>query len=300
MTELPAPDAPKVLLTLEHVAQWKADLLRNTARIAELGEENALIERRLAAASVFLDIESVPPASPVKGASEVIEKDLGLFVDEAMPVKARRKRKHKGPIWADVVLDAVNSAPMGLTYAEMRQVAHNSALGPKLAQSDKGYHNAIGRLARNGEIVREHGRLFTREAYERFMAAVDAGEATTTVPQPFAYSPMGEAILDIVAKCPATLNGKGVINELRKDAEFNAALTPHETGAHNIIARLVRREQIVRRDDGTLIPGRNFPKDRGIAPQRNEAPSGITAGASEAGEAATSPNDTQSISRMIG
>jgi hypothetical protein len=285
MTSLPGPNAPRVLLTIDQVAQWKADLLHNKNEIARLGSENQQIERKLAAASVFLDVDSVEPA-PIVANSPAASK-------EEQEVNKPRRKRRGDMTWADVVEAAVYEAELGLTYAEMRQIASNSELSAKFAQSDKGYHNAIGRLVRDGYIVREHGRLFTKEAHKRFMIAVDSGEASTTVPQPMAYSPMGEAILKIVSENPASFNGKGVIQKLRLDAEFNAALTPHETGAYNIISRLVRREQLVRRDDGTLVPGRNFPKDRGYALKRNEVPNGIAAGTSVAGGAATPLNESQ-------
>jgi hypothetical protein len=189
---------------------------------------------------------------------------------------------------------------MGLPYAELRSAVLASPLGPKLIQSDKGYHNALSRAAQAQEIIRDHGRVFTPAAFQRFMAAVERGEASTTVPQPIAHSPMGEAILKIVGANPGKLNGKGVIGELRKDAEFNAALTPHETGAYNIIARLVRRGQIIRRDDGLILPGRNFPRDiAGVGSDENRAPNGDAAGALEAGEVGASPNENRPGLRLI-
>lgn len=90
---------------------------------------------------------------------------------------------------------------------------------------------------------------------------------------------MGEAILKIVGASAGVLS-KQVIVELRKNPEFNAALTPHQTGAFNIIARLVKRRQILRRDDGGLEAGPEFPKElMGVTPHVVGAPNGNATGA---------------------
>jgi hypothetical protein len=278
MTAFPNLSPARVVLTVDDVRQWKADLLATTARINELSETRAELERKLAAAALFIDLDSVEAdaggdvAASSGALPEPVAEPSPIPASAALPMvlSAERRRPPTAMKWADVVLEGVSAADLGLTYAEMRKFASKSSLGERLEQSDKGYHNAIGRLARSGEIIREHGRLFTPDAYKRFMKAVEAGEATTTVVQPMAYSPMGEAILNIVAAQPGALNGKGVITELRRNPEFNAALTPHETGAYNIIARLVRRKHLARRDDGTLLPGPSFP--RKAEEQEEEAP----------------------------
>ncbi|MFB0873320.1 MULTISPECIES: hypothetical protein [unclassified Sphingobium] len=292
-----------VVLTVDDVRHWKARLARIDGEINALQSEKEDFSRKLAAAALFLDVDAVVP-----GESEATEAESPPIGAEEQPkaepaasAPVQRKRRNYGRLtWRDVILAAVEPAEMGLTYAELRAAVRESELGPQLEASEKGYHNAISRCARDEEVVRDHGRVFTPAAFKRFMAAVEAGEVSTTVPQPMAYSPMGEAILDIVAARPGQLNGKGIIGELRKDTEFNATLTPHETSAYNIIARLVRRGQIVRRDDGTILPGRNFPQDRIQSDANsNEAPNGNVAGASQAGEAPTSPNEAPPLFRVV-
>jgi hypothetical protein len=258
----------RVVLTVDDVRQWKADLLATAAQMTALNKIRDELERKLAAAAIFVDVDAVEVGDLLD--TVIVSDDLPKRITVAsevpmsaglpMALPSKRRRSRTGETWSEVVLEGVSAADMGLTYAEMRKYASESSLGNKLEQSDKGYHNAIGRLARSGEIVRRHGRLFTPDAHTRFLSAVESGDATTTVAQPMAYSPMGEAILKIVAAHPGELNGKAVITELRRDPEHNATLTPHETGAYNIIARLVRREQLVRRDDGTLLPGPSFPR----------------------------------------
>lgn len=263
MTATTLPQPKDIILTVDDVRRWKADLLHNQKEILRLSNENESLSAKLAAASYFLDVEALGESvkSEEQLASKYSKPTILAEVDVPKVVaNPRRRRSQFQPVWADVILKAVQSSEMGLTYAEMRKYAIGSVLGEKLKSSDKGYHNAIGRLARDGSIIRQYGRLFNKSAYERFQAAVDAGTVSRVVAMPFVHSPMGEAILKIVNANPGII-GKEIIGKLREDVEFNATLTPHETGAYNIIARLVKRRQIVRRDDGGCIAGPDFPKE---------------------------------------
>lgn len=305
MTVSTIDSGARVLLTVDDVRRFKRDLRLTTAAIGRLEAERESLAKKLEAASLFLDVNAIDEAGTEEATTPIPVSSPSRPAGEAVrpPTSGpRQQRVHRSgePTWKDVVLHCVESADIGVPYAEMRAFALASPLGERLRASDKGYHNSIGRLAREGTIVRRYGRLFTPAAFERFLAAVDKGQASTTIPQPMAHSPMGEAILTIVDSHPGELNGKAVIDELRKNPEFDAALTPHETGAYNIIARLVRREQIVRRDDGLLVPGRNFPRDRGNPPLRNGALNGHAASAPSAGEVAPSPNNDPPSSRLVG
>lgn len=301
-------DSQRILLTVADLRRWTTELHDIDEQIERLSDERTALARKLNAVSVLFDgieqavgdVEDNGEGDSRPSNHEPVVVPQSIARSSKLPSGRRRRRRADGPTWVSVILEGIQLSQKGLTYRQMREFAEKSPLSAKLAQSDKGYHNAISRLARDGVIIREHGRLFTPEAYKRFMADVEDGVASTSIPMPFAHSPMGEGILQIVLKKQG-INGKSVIGELRKNPEFNATLTPHETGAYNIIARLVKRRQIIRRDDGGLIVGPDFPKDLfGQTPERDEALNGQAASASVAGEAATSPIENQTILRLIG
>lgn len=287
-----------VLLTTDLIRRWESDIARIDGEIEDRIKTRGSIEKKLAAARTLLEMADgdefqIEPETAV-AAGAVAEMEP-LQEESPLTVKApEHQRRISGKLtWTDIVEGIVAEGEMGLTYAEVRAKAVDSQMGDRLKVSDKGYHNAIGRLARSGTIIRQHGRLFTPTAFKKFMQAVDAGETSTTVAMPFAHSPMGEAILKIVWEQPGKI-GKDIIVELRKDVEFNATLTPHETGAYNIIARLVKRRQIIRRDDGGIIPGPDFPRDLiGQLPNEAGALNGHTASAPFAREVTASLFDNQ-------
>jgi hypothetical protein len=163
--------------------------------------------------------------------------------------------------WIDAVRTWIHSAPLGIGYPRLRAMMERTpGFESRFQQSEKGYYNAIGRLAGRQEIIKYNNRLYSPEALVAFKGEVDLGKIDDDRPVNGAYSPMGEAILDIVGRSAKTgILGKDILLELRKDQEFDATLTPHHSGAYNIIARLVKRKQILRRDDGLCFPGIKFP-----------------------------------------
>lgn len=202
--------------------------------------------------------------------------------------------------WQDQILAIVGRFDRGCTYAELRSELMKSALGSRLAVSDKSYQRAMSKLGNEGAIERGYGRVFTPTAFKVFDEEVKTGNASPVQSQPMARSPMGEAILSLVYESPGA-KSRQIIGSLRTDPEFNAALTPHESGAYNIIARLVRRRQIVKRDDGGCFPGVAFPYDLlGLQPKGERAPNSSAVGALSAGGVTAPPIESQPALRLIG
>jgi hypothetical protein len=144
-----------------------------------------------------------------------------------------------------VVEAGVNAAPMGIAPFELKAKLFDSSFGERLRESDKGFYRAIDRLAEKDRIFRSNGRLFSRDALNRYRKAVDAGEIQDIPARYQNRSPMGDAIQEIVRATPG-IKALDIIAKLRVDAEFKAALDPRATGAFNILARLVKRRQITK------------------------------------------------------
>lgn len=274
--------ASGVLLTYSDVQGWEAELVAISAQIEALRHKASDVQKRVDAARLFM-----PPAAEVHAPREVTHADAPEVGSErnkadvavnaqstVPPSTSDRPRLTKGQFWENTISGIVSKYPEGLTYAELRDEMGRTKLGPLLRESDKAYQRAISRLAGRDAIKRAYSRVFTPDAFATFERKVASGDASHIVPQPYVRSPMGEAILKIVHANPSLL-GKQIINLLREDPEFDAALSPHETGAFNIIARLVRRQQTLRRDDGRCVVGPNFPyKELGLLPERDRAPNG--------------------------
>lgn len=213
---------------------------------------------KLEAAKRLLDIMgSEPPVEMIRPAEREESSHSGtqLMIPEvgSHPVEVKTDAK-----WVDLVRQWVGASYDGLSYADLRgMIGKHPKISERFAISDKGYYNALSRLVNRQELIRHNGRLFTAEAFERYRRKVAGGLIVDLpAPMPSSHSPMGEAVMDIVwANREHGIVGKDIIAVLRNDAEFNATLTPHTSGAYNVIARLTKRGQLIRRDDGLIFPG---------------------------------------------
>lgn len=188
-----------------------------------------------------------PAAGPVPTDTAITDEDD----DEGDTPDDRQAGK---PGMTRAVRDGVYAAEAGVAPFELKAslLRPESGVAERLGTSDKGFYNAIDRLARRDVIIRRHGRLFSPEALSRFEEAVAAGQLFGEVPKHPSHSPMGDAILQIVTANPGIFGGH-IIVKLKENPEFAAALNPHSTGAYNIIARLVKRGQLKKLGKGYYV-----------------------------------------------
>lgn len=184
----------------------------------------------------------------------------------------------------------------GATYDDIREAILTSPLGDKLRKSDKGFYTGLASLKRRGELVDHNGYVFTPGNLEIYQRKVAAGLKPNKSRDPASEkrdSPLYALTLGVIAKSPGLI-AKDVISRVREESEQGRALTENENSAYNAIARLKKRGVIegFGRFERQLRIGPNAPEEykriasAGVVVQlakRTEAPSGGTAGASEAG-----------------
>jgi len=264
MSDSEAPMSDEALILAGAVRRWQLELREVDEQLVSLQQRRGGLVERIDTATrlvelVKSDAPGIPaperPAPPPEAPKQDVQERLPLL-GTPPPARVRmRPMDSRTSTWVEVVKHLTYAAPLGLTYAELRErVQADPVLAQRFAESEKGYYNALTRLATRHEIIKEDGRVFSPGARRTFLEEVAAGRIDGSPPVVGAYSPMGEAILDIVYARPGILS-KDILRELRVDPEFHATLTPHTSGAYNIIARLVRRKQIIRREDGQCFPG---------------------------------------------
>jgi hypothetical protein len=239
------------------VQRWTAELSEIDASLAAAQQRRERVAERLEHARRLLqlvkeDARASVPHPVVSWVPENAQLPLPEIAQPAHEIQTSWS-------WVKAVRNWIYGAPLGISHAELRDLIEKSPeFAARFHQSEKGYYHAVSRLIERDEIVRYNRRLFSTHAYDAFQREVAEGRLEDEPPISGAYSPMGEAILDLVYRNPGIL-GRDIIQALRTDAEFNATLTPHNSGAYNIIARLVRRKQILRSDDGKCFPGPAIP-----------------------------------------
>jgi hypothetical protein len=134
-----------------------------------------------------------------------------------------------------------------LANDEVKAVIRRTPLGNQLNQRETGrrYYNTISLLARKGIIVNHNRRVYSPEAYKRFIDQVEAGLVEDDVPVAKGhFSPMGEAILELAAKHTEGLSRYDLIAELDKNPLFSESLAKHQSFIYNVLAKLLKRGQL--------------------------------------------------------
>lgn len=269
-----------ILLTSDDLLRWKREVSELEAKVETLRARKDLLARRIEVAEALSMLLDAPRdnaehslVTPDQTAAEESpldnsEIDVGEEVIEGEWT------------WVSVVHDAIYGHAMGVASHDLREeFAQSPFYGPRMEVSDKGYYNAVSRLAERKQIVKHNGRLFSPEAHAAYQAAVARGEIIDRPPvQPNAYSPMGAAIEQAVMDDPGVTSAE-IIRRLKRDPEFAATLHPKATVAYNIIARLKKRRRIEARGKGlflsaALAESPEHPLPRNTEPPGAHAPRG--------------------------
>jgi hypothetical protein len=182
-------------------------------------------------------------------------------------------------VWGTFITNYTLEADRAVPYSELKQEIMKTPLGPKLEQSDKGFYHAISRLDKHKVIKAYRGHTFSPEAFGRFQADLAAGKVRDIkIPNSAHYSPMGVAIEALMKTRPNGAESGHIIWELRKNPEFAATIDKNHTHPYNVLARMVRQQQLIKRGKRYFSP-------------KTETPSGSSEGVSNLfGDGGTSPN----------
>jgi hypothetical protein len=171
-----------------------------------------------------------------------------------------------------------------VSYPEAKaEIARTSErLAAKLQASDKGFHYAIRKLSQSGEIVSYKAHIFSPEVFHWFKANLDAGRIRDIKIHNAAHrSLMGEAIVEMLSARKAGAESGHVIWHLRKNPEFAQIIDRHKSHAYNVLARLVRTGEIIRR-------GKRY-----YARPEDEAPPDSGSASASSGEGGSSPAESR-------
>jgi hypothetical protein len=134
---------------------------------------------------------------------------------------------------------------MGVIMHEFKDEVYRSQSGDRLRYSDKGYYNAIRRLVLRHQLIKHKGRLFSPEAYSRYMAAVRRGEIEDTEAPNAGHSPVVEAVRKMIADEPGITSGR-VVEQLKTHPVIGPTLPPKTTAVYNMISRLRDRKVVIK------------------------------------------------------
>lgn len=251
-------------VTLDAVEVWKNKVAELDSKISEMEKQKDALKRQIALAEDLFtlmeaqareaqsfDVPDPPPSvNPADG--------LGRAIVHSPPSLSKISGLNS---IISTVESLILSCEFGIDPLSLRELIHQSPLKRKLSEGDKGFYHAIDRLQKRSIIFKQNGRFFSSAALARLNDRLQRGWIDEPPPQN-SRSPMGDAVLRIIMDSPGVTSGQ-VLDRLLENEEFAAHLSPRSTVAYNVIARLVARDQISKRE------GKLFPKVEGQVPVRN-------------------------------
>ena len=218
--------------------------------------------------------------------------DLALTANESKAAAPRLKKggvRRKENTWKAAIALIVKAHPEGIEYDRIKEIVPDR-LKSQLVQfpEAKGFYTALRKLEAEKVVKRVNGVAFTLKGYEAYRQKLAEGlinEITTGR----RGSPIESAVLAFL-KSAGPSKGPSIRADLIKYEGFGKSVIRNSSAMYNALKRLVDRGEIVRDIEAATYR----------LPDENEAPNGSAVGASEAGEALTSPNDAQPSLRLVG
>lgn len=230
--------------TRETIESWKREVARLHEEINALKTDRDAYLAMIAAAEHLL-----PPAALAQGAPESIGAPKSTRVPAAEPKRRGRPLKIglDDKTWTATIDRILRAQNHGISYEKLKEEVSKTHLGKKLAQTEKSFHGAIGKLAAHTLLVRHNGWLFAPAVYARFRKDVAAGRAIDEqAPRGGHPSPFGDAIKTFLDERPSGAASAEIIQELRKTPEFSDTIERHRSHLYNVLSRLVDQGELVK------------------------------------------------------
>ncbi|WP_426025874.1 hypothetical protein [Brevundimonas sp. TSRC1-1] len=142
------------------------------------------------------------------------------------------------PSFRSVLQEALENAPRGLTYPELREILIDAGFGERLENSPNNFFNAIGRLLSQNKAVKRGGRVFWMNFYEALsddeLSALDGHDQAHTTP---------EAIIATLKEASGPLKAAEVIDIMVQTHSYIKA-----TAIYAALSRLTK-DRTLKRDE---------------------------------------------------
>ncbi len=288
---------PSIALpTTEDVNRWKLELDRVVTEESDMkarhaAEEKALRDRRtrleklVMAGAAFVEVTLSESQKPEPAPLSVVAPSSA---QTPKPKVARRRQRRKqtsrsrARTWTATILKTLKVAGRGMTYAELKSEMAKTHLGETLSRTDRALYGGVGKLANRGQLVKHNGRLFTPDAYRRFMSDVATGKAVDRPAPPTGNrgSPNKVAIFTFLASRPGGATTAEIVHALLNDPPPGLKISENPTVIYNLLSNLKKRRELMRPGDRYFLPspdngapGPNGPGD----PSHHDAGGGTLA-----------------------
>jgi hypothetical protein len=227
------------------------EIIGRLSRIHELMEALGLADR-------LAPIESSPEDKIAEDNKNTAESALDEGDDRRSP-------------WPGEILRHLRDGPyQSLASGELRSQIERGPLGNMLRASDKGYYHSVRRLALRGEITKAHGRLFIPTGLRDYEAeGRDNAQFTPMVS--VRKSPLTDTILAFISEKRDDVRGREIVDHLLKDARFSGPISRNNSGAYNVLSRLVKQGRLLKHGDSYRLSQKDEAPAHAEAPKSSDS-----------------------------
>lgn len=226
-----AGDDPK--LPADYILKLKAELDSEIRLYAELPARIAEKKTRLNAAMQF-----APDGFD-------LDKEIAAKSKKKPASPERQKTQPATPTWIGEVENVVAASPRGISHQEVLSAVKNTALGKNQSKGDKGFYNAIARLAKRGLIVKAGGLLYSAKLAQEMKKR---GEALPDVSAEVGRrrNGSGAIVLRVLSNYPNGLPGPEIKRIVAEMPEAPRSMREHGQYIYNILGTLIGSGAVAR------------------------------------------------------
>ncbi|WP_152485835.1 hypothetical protein [Euryhalocaulis caribicus] len=268
-------DLVKGLPTSADVRKWEEASARLGSEIDKLSEQKERVDRLIERAKLIFEGEFEPSPASLKEEPET--KAVQKTPSGRMP---------RG-IWTSSLKQIADDHPSGISYERAKELLPESLQEQIAKDNTKAFYGALRRLEQDEHVVRFNSHIFTPEGFEKFKGSsgyktlAKKGSATRG-------SPISDALKSYLAEAGPS-KALAIKEHLCRDSEFRGPLKRNNSYLHNILRRLVEREEVHHDRENAL-----YSLVEKKEPPRDER------GGSESGEDKASSKDSRSLFRVVG
>lgn len=241
------------LLTVEDIFRLKADYEADVRLLNELPARIELKKRKYDAALLFAPPGFDPdaPSSPAPAPSaEPDAPSEGEKQFELVPEGEDEHDDQPGRVtWIGRLAKLLESADQGMSHQEALTRLKQTPLGVRQSAGDKGFYNAVARLEKRGDLIKNGGLLYSRRLANEMAAR---GEALPDVSIETRRRSGGSAAaaLSVLRLHPDGLDAGRLREELAKLPGLPESLTKHSHYIYNVLSTLMGQGEITKNETG--------------------------------------------------
>ena len=268
---------------LAEIRQMEEECAKIDETIADLQARRKRYGQLIELARTLVNEPLAPAPASVPASAEATDKP------KAQQRLKRGGSRRREQTWIAAVEVIVKAHPEGITYDRIKELVPDRLKNQLLQFPEaKGFYTALRKLEAQKVVFRYKGTAFTPKGYEAYRKKVAAG-LISEIATGRRGSPIEDAVMAFLEK-EGPSKAPTIRANLITYEGFGPSVLRNSSAMYNVLKRLVDRGEIEHDIEAAVYR----------LPNENEAPSGLSAGASETGEVASSPIENQPSLRLIG